>query len=86
MECPLCNFLVLFVIIVFAFIVIGNRLSGRDWYVVIPMNTIICIPSGGAGVDVVYFVERPLCDFIVFLVVVVVALIVVGNRLSGKDG
>ena len=62
-------------------------LYGRDWYVVIPLGTIICLPEGGSGVGGVYFAEFPVCDFtLFFVVVVVVALIVVRNRLLGKDG
>ena len=68
------------------FIVAVNCLSGRDWYAVIPLGTIICIPLGGAGVVVVYFAEFPLCNFTLFFVVVVGMLIVVRNHLLGKDG
>ena len=86
MEFPLCDFLFLFVVIVVALIVVGNCLSGRYWYVVIPLGDIICLPAGGVGVGGVYFAEFPLCDFTPFFVVIVVVLIVVGNQLSGKDG
>ena len=86
-ECPLRNFLLLFVVVVVSvLIVVRNRLSGIDWYVVIPLGTIICLPEVGAGVGGSYFAEFPLCNFIIFFVVVVVALIVVGNCLSGRDG
>ena len=80
MECPLCEYLLLSVVIVVAFIVGGNCLSGRDWYVVISLGTIICLSEGGAG-DRVSFVRL----YRLFSVVVV-ALIVVENRLSGKYG
>ena len=64
-----------------ALIVVANHLSGRDWYVVIPLSTIICLPAGGAGVGGVYVAKFPLCDFTLFFVAVVIALIVVQNLL-----
>ena len=46
MECPLCDFHLLLFVILIALIVVVNRLSGRDWYVVIPLSTIICLSGG----------------------------------------
>ena len=86
LECPLCNFHLSFVNIVVALMVTGNCLSGRDWYVVIPLGTIICLPEGEAGMGGVYFAAFILCKFTVFFVVVVVKLVVFGNHLSEKDG
>ena len=82
----MCNFHLLFVVIFVAIIVVVNCISGRDCYVVINLVTIICLPEGGAGVVGVYFVECHFCDFTHFFIIVVVALIVVQNRLLGKDG
>ena len=46
----MCNFLLLFVVIIVLFVVVRNRLSGRDWYVVITLGTIVCLLAGGEGV------------------------------------
>ena len=69
MECPLCYFHLLFVAIVVTFIVVVNHPSGRDWYVITPLGTIICLQVGGAGVGGMYFAECHLCDFTLFFVV-----------------
>ena len=54
-ECPLCDFLVFFVVVVVALIVVGNHLWGKDGQVVIPLGNIIYLPLGLAGVGGVSF-------------------------------
>ena len=60
-ECPLCDFHLLFFVIVIALIVVVNRLYGRYWYVVIPLGTIICLLSGGSQTCVECNLQSVLC-------------------------
>ena len=83
LDFHLRDFLFLF-IVVLAHIVVGDCLSVNNWYVVISLGNIICVPTAGAGVGEVYFAEFPLSNFIVFFVIVIVALIVIGNLLLGR--
>ena len=78
MECLLCDFHLLLVAIAVALIVVANCLSGRDWYFVIPLGTIICLLAGEAGVCGVYFSECPLREFTLFL-----SLLLSRSQLSG---
>ena len=77
-DVPFLDFFVLFFVVVVAVIVVKNHLLGMDWSVVIPLDTIICLPTRGAGVGRVSFLRLHLLFF-----VIVVALIVVLIRLSG---
>ena len=54
---PFLDFVVLFVVVIVAFIVFGNHLLVMDWSVVIPLGTTICLPYRGAGVVGVSFVR-----------------------------
>ena len=49
-DVPFLDFVVLFVIVVVAVIVVGSQIWGMDWSVVIPLGTIICLLARGAGV------------------------------------
>ena len=48
-DVPSLDFFVFFVVVVVAFIVVGDLLSGRDGCVVIPMGTIIYLAGGSSG-------------------------------------
>ena len=85
-ECPLCNFHLLFLVMITALIVVVNRLSGLDCYVVIPLGIIICLPAGGASVGEVYFTECHFMRVYPIFVFVILAFVAVGNRLSIKNG
>ena len=56
-DVPFLDFVVLFIVVFVAVIVVGNHLLGMDWSVVIPLGTIICLPERGAGVGGVPFVR-----------------------------
>ena len=50
------DFFVLFVVVVVAVIVVDNHLLGMDWSVVIPLGTLVYLPTRGAGVGGLSFV------------------------------